>query len=256
MEKLKYIPILMYHNILERKNSKEWNNYCLEPGKLARQLDYLLKKKYTTLDFADLEEIINGGKTCPKNPIMLTFDDAYSDTLENAMPLLISRDMKGIFPVVTDYIGKASDWEKYLPSYITVTREQVSNNKSPLISFESHTSKHTHLTLLTPKELNLDLVGSKDLIESITGVKVRAVFYPYGSYNDKVKNASAKAGYKFGLAIATTKKTVNEDLFEMRRVFIKSSDSLFAFKRKISAWYLRYRGLREPGRSMKSRKEE
>ena len=77
MEKLKYLPVLMYHHIGEQKKGESPSNFCLEPAELELQLDYLVKKKYTPLDFSDLEAVLLGAKPCPQRPVMLTFDDAY-----------------------------------------------------------------------------------------------------------------------------------------------------------------------------------
>ena len=245
MEKLKYLPVLMYHNIGEQKKGVSPSNFCLNPAEFELQLDYLLKKNYTSLDFADLEAILSGAKPCPKRPVMLTFDDAYFETLEKVAPLLTSKNLKGIFSVVTDYLGKASTWETENSASLTVSETQIREYQNALISFESHTAGHKNLAQQTPEENLSDLSLSKKRLESVTGKRIRAVFYPYGDYNEKVKAAAAKAGYIFGLAIATTKRTTMEDALEMRRVYIKSSDSFLDFKRKIANWYICFRGFRE-----------
>ena len=245
MENLKYFPILMYHLIVERKNARVWDNFCLEPAELAAQLDYLVRKKFTAINFADLESILQGSRLCPQKPVMITFDDAYFESLKNAAPLLEARNLKGIFSIVTDYIGKENKWQKANATEMTASRENIVKYKGPFISFESHSAKHSHLPRLAPEEIERDMSNSKEVIENITGEKVRAIFYPYGSFNENVKKAAAKAGYKYGLAIAASKRSVTEDLLEMRRVYIKSSDSIGAFKRKVSSWYIYFRGIRE-----------
>jgi peptidoglycan/xylan/chitin deacetylase (PgdA/CDA1 family) len=256
MEKLKYLPVLMYHNIIDKKKANVWDNFCIEPDKFEMQMDLLVKNRYNCLDFEDLDKILKGQKECPEKPIMITFDDSYIETVNNVVPLLAEKNLKGVFSVVTGYIGKESRWEKENSGYLTVTEEQIKKYIGPLFSFESHTANHVHLTNHSVREVEKELSGSKEILEGITGRKVRAVFYPYGSYNENVKSFAAKAGYMFGIAIASSKRTVIDDLFEMRRVFIKPSDSLYSFKRKIAPWYIWFRGLRESRRAAQRRKSE
>ena len=245
MEKLKYLPVLMYHNVIEKKNAKVWNNFCVELPAFEKQMDYLVENGYTCLNFEDLENIIKGTKECPKKPIMITFDDSYCDTVNNVVPRLAVRNMKSIFSVVTGYIGKNSSWEREVDGTPTITEEQIKKYAGPLLSFESHSEGHIHLTRHSVREVEKELADSKKKLETLTGQKVRAVFYPYGSNNENVRSYSVKAGYMFGVAIASSNKTVIPDPLEIRRVYVKPTDSLLDFKRKISPWYLRFRGFKE-----------
>ncbi|OGF47172.1 MAG: hypothetical protein A2231_09455 [Candidatus Firestonebacteria bacterium RIFOXYA2_FULL_40_8] len=254
MEKLKYLPILMYHNVIDKKLTQVWNNFCIEKVQFEKQMAFLLKKGYTCLNFEDLENIIQERTECPKKPVIITLDDSYCETVNNVVPILVSKNMKCVFSVVTGYIGKKSSWEKEVDGSLTITEEQIKKYSGSLVSFESHTENHVHLTKHSVKEVERDLENSKKTLESITGRKVRAVFYPYGSYNANVKSFTAKAGYLYGLAIGSSKPTVTEDLFEMRRVYIKPGDSLFDFKRKISRWYIWFRGIREAYKRSRERK--
>ncbi|MFH1073468.1 MAG: polysaccharide deacetylase family protein [Candidatus Firestonebacteria bacterium] len=248
MEKLKYLPVLMYHHIIDKSLAKSWNNFCVEPVQFEKQMDLLVRLRYDCLNFEDLDNILKGRKKCPDKPVIITFDDAYSETINNVIPLLALRNLKSVFSVVTGCIGKQSSWEIEGSEYPVVTEEQIKKNIGPLVSFESHTEKHACLTSHSAQEVEKELTGSKITLESLTGQKVRAVFYPYGSYNENIKSLSAGAGYSFGVAIASSKRTVIQDLYEIRRVFIKPSDSLSAFKRKITPWYLWFRGIKEARR--------
>lgn len=253
MEKLNYLPVLMYHNIIDKTSVKASSNYCIEPRQFERQMDYLVEKGYNCINCEDLENILQGRIEVPEKPIMITFDDAYSETLNNVVPLLAAKKIKSVFTVVTGYIGRESSWEKENSSYLTATEDQIKKLAGPLVTFESHTKNHLHLAGLSLSEAEKEMVKSKEFLESITGRKVRAIFYPYGSYNENVKRLAAKAGYLFGFVIASSKKTVIQDLFEIRRVYMKPSDSLSDFKRKIAPWYIWYRGRREASRAVGSR---
>src|SRR3989339_271872 len=112
MEKLKYLPILMYHNVIDRKTAKVWNNFCIEPVQFEEQMKLLVDQGYTCLNFEDLENILQGQKGCPGKPVMITFDDSYFETVNNVIPVLAAKGLKSIFSVVTGYIGKQSKWEK------------------------------------------------------------------------------------------------------------------------------------------------
>ncbi|OGF48042.1 MAG: hypothetical protein A2452_04635 [Candidatus Firestonebacteria bacterium RIFOXYC2_FULL_39_67] len=256
MEKLRYLPVLMYHNVIDKKTAKKWNNFHVETIQFEKQMDILVKRGYTCLNFEDLENILKGQKESPEKPVMITFDDAYLETINNVIPILALRKLKSVFSVVTGCIGKKSNWEKEIDGSLTISEEQIQKYTGTLVSFESHTENHAYLAMCSVQDAERDLVNSKNTLESITGKKVRAVFYPYGNYNENVKSCASKAGYMFGIAIASSKRTVLQDYFEIRRVFIKPTDSLVDFKRKIAPWYIWFRGFREACRAWRRRHDE
>lgn len=66
---------------------------------------------------------------------------------------------------------------------------------SGLIEIGSHGYSHTNLDILPLDELNVELVRSRKLLETVIQKKVISLAFPDGAYNEKVKMASREAGY-------------------------------------------------------------
>jgi peptidoglycan/xylan/chitin deacetylase (PgdA/CDA1 family) len=91
------LTIVMYHYVrdLARTRFPAINGLSLK--RFRRQLDYI-QTHYTSIAVEDLLEALSSPKRdLPPNPILLTFDDGYSDHFANVFPLLDARGIKGCF---------------------------------------------------------------------------------------------------------------------------------------------------------------
>ena len=86
----------MYHYVRELKKTKYPNIKGLELKLFKNQLLFL-KKHYNFIRLEDCLEAIGGGKSLPKNSVLLTFDDGYIDHYVNVLPLLESLEIQGFF---------------------------------------------------------------------------------------------------------------------------------------------------------------
>jgi tetratricopeptide (TPR) repeat protein len=77
------IPILLYHGLSPYDRSDS-----IPQESLRRQLAAVKKAGYQAITAAELDRIFRGKTRLPKKPILITFDDARTDTFENADPVL------------------------------------------------------------------------------------------------------------------------------------------------------------------------
>ena len=61
--------------------------------------------------------------------------------------------------------------------------------------------------------------------------------YPYGNLNEDVKKIVKNSGYNFAVATDSGDISFSEDLFQIRRIGIFSTNNFFTFKRKVSGKY-------------------
>ena len=135
--------------------------------------------------------------------------------------------------VITKMIGK----EGFL------TLGQIKEmSRSGLVDIESHTKSHFWLTGLDDDTLREEAEGSKKILEGILGKGVNYICYPMGAYNERVKNAVKKCGYKAAFATKPTRLGPNYDVYEIKRVRISStSDNLCVFFIKLSGYHAFFR---------------
>jgi peptidoglycan/xylan/chitin deacetylase (PgdA/CDA1 family) len=209
------LPIVMYHSIAnfsaispQDKNKSFARNFRIPPSVFAKQLDLLIKNNYNTITFKELEDYEAGLFEMPSNPIILTFDDGWSDQY-NTIIELKKRNLKGSFALITNLLDKPD----------RLNDSQVKELISYGNELTSHTVDHPDLTRVSPEKLTKELLDSKDYLKSKFNYSVNTIVYPTGAHNQTVINESKKLGYKYGV---TTKTFVNNiDLskpFELTRV--------------------------------------
>ena len=91
------VTIVMYHYVRDLKRSRFPAIKGLSVERFCRQLDYI-QARYTPITIEKLLEAVETEDAqLPPNPILLTFDDGYSDHFTNAFPLLDARGIQGCF---------------------------------------------------------------------------------------------------------------------------------------------------------------
>jgi peptidoglycan/xylan/chitin deacetylase (PgdA/CDA1 family) len=183
--------------------------------------------------------------------VILTFDDGYADNHTLALPLLRERGMKAVVFLIGDArittnVWDAAEGEPELP---LLDAGQIREMVAQGIEFGSHTRSHARLAGLAPERLRAEVAGSKRAIEERVGEPVLALCYPYGAVDQAAKQAVADAGYAFGVASDSGPLTIGQDLLEIRRAQVFPGTTDFGFRKKTSAWYLRYRQLMKRMRS-------
>jgi len=80
--------------------------------------------------------------------------------------------------------------------WLQMTEEQIKQlSSSSLVTIGSHGHYHNDLSTLSPQQLTDELFISKRYLQNITGKGIKAIAFPYGSYNNNVIKAAEQAGY-------------------------------------------------------------
>lgn len=91
------VTIVMYHYVRDLKRSRFPAIKGLSVERFCRQLDFI-QTNYTPITVENLlESLERRGEDLPPDPILLTFDDGYSDHFTNAFPHLDARGIQGCF---------------------------------------------------------------------------------------------------------------------------------------------------------------
>lgn len=188
----KTVPILMYHYIENPAVAKTrmGKNLSVAPATLQNQLSWLRQHGYETVTFHDW---LQG--TLPKKPVMLTFDDGYSDAYVNAFPLLKAQKMKGVFYIITDFVGKKG----YL------TWPQIEEMRDAGMEMGAHTEHHPDLRKIPLAQKKQEILGSIATLQKQLNISVVSFAYPSGKY-DKT-SVAILSGAHVPFAV-TTKKNV------------------------------------------------
>lgn len=137
------VPIIMYHSIL--KDSKRQGKYVISPDTFESDLKYLTEQGYTTIVMQDLIDYVHGG-TLPEKPIMLTFDDGYSNNYLYAYPLLQKYGCKMVLSPIVRNVEESTESQDTNPNYAQCSWEQLKEmSDSGLVELQNHSyNMHTN----------------------------------------------------------------------------------------------------------------
>jgi len=224
------LPILMYHNVSEDKNSK---GLTIFKNKLEEQFAYLNEKGYTTYHFSELE---NKASINPKS-VIITFDDVTVNQLVYAVQLLQKYNLKATFFIPFEYIGNVDLWNSGKEKIMSIEQLKALEGK---VELGLHSFAHKRYATLTKEEINDDFSKCFEIIEQNELKVYKALAYPYGNYPKKEPNKSkfiavlkqnnVKAGLRIGNKI---NKFPFKNLYEIMRIDVKGEDSLLKFKLKL-----------------------
>lgn len=127
------------------------------------------------------------GGACAEPPLALSFDDGHISNYVSARPLLEKYSCKAIFFVIVGRIGQSPDY---------MTWDQLREMAALGHTIGAHGWSHKFLTSCPDSELRMELVRSKEELETGLGMKVEALSAPHGRWDRRVALACAKAGYR------------------------------------------------------------
>jgi peptidoglycan/xylan/chitin deacetylase (PgdA/CDA1 family) len=149
-----------------------------------------------------------GGDQLRNCAAVLTFDDGFLDHYTTVYRLLQKYQMTGTFFLPTDLIGRTGG----------LTRSMVREMSDGGMVIGSHSASHCVLSQCGPAALHRELNESKAYLEDLTGRVCETLAYPYGHYNELVKDMALRVGYK--QAFAATPSASMSDRFAMPRIGI------------------------------------
>ncbi len=90
------LTVVMYHYVRPIAESSYPEIRGLELAAFEGQLDYI-ESHYNVVSAAEVVASVGGRKPLPMAPLLLTFDDGYSDHYRHVFPLLKRHKLKGVF---------------------------------------------------------------------------------------------------------------------------------------------------------------
>lgn len=223
------VPIIMYHSTHKKNPGK----YCVTPALLEEDLKYLNFKGYTSIFIQDLIDFQEKDKCLPDNPIIITFDDGYTNNYLNAFPLFKKYETKCVMSIVGKYID-----DNYKDGKLCPTRSHLSYVEikelydSGFVEIQNHTynlhNTKGRIGLGKKKKesideyeniLTEDLMLLQNNLKEKLNISCTTVAYPFGKYSKETESILKKLGFKAALTCneGINKITKDSSLFYLKR---------------------------------------
>lgn len=235
------IPVIMYHRVIRDKSEGGVHGIYVTESQFEKHLKYLKQKGFETITFKDLlnnkyKDRFNRGK----KQIILTFDDGYTDNYNYAFPLLKKYGFKCVIYLLSHL--NYNKWDVEVEEnpehkFDLMDMSMIKEMEEYGIEFGGHTKTHPKLATLPIEIAQEEILTSKKVLEEKLGHALISFAYPYGNLNEDVKKIVKNSGYNFAVATDSGDISFSEDLFQIRRIGIFSTNNFFTFKRKVSGKY-------------------
>jgi peptidoglycan/xylan/chitin deacetylase (PgdA/CDA1 family) len=131
--------------------------------------------------------VIRQGGNLPLKPVVITFDDGYLDTYQNAFPILKSYGFQGVAYIITSTLGTKL-------SYGYMQPDELKALIAAGWEIGSHSISHTELRT-SKLGIRNEIEQSRKNLEALLGVPIRTFSYPFGLANPWTEEQVAKYGY-------------------------------------------------------------
>lgn len=200
------VPVLLYHSINERPPpGGTWG--AVAPREFRRHLERICALGCQALTVSELADSLRGHRRLPQQPVLITFDDGYADSLV-AAGVLRDLGLRATVYVTTGDLDRPGWLSRQQLSDLAACRE---------LELGAHGVNHCHMDELPAENLARELIDSRSELERLTGRRVTSFAYPHGAYDRAVRRAVIAAGYTSAVAVKNAVSHLDDDPFAIAR---------------------------------------
>ncbi|SRR6266487_871917 len=221
----KKIPILEYHSISDHA-TPQFKPFTLSPTVFAEHVAYLHQHGYTPITVGQYMNARSQGgsvsSALPERPVVITFDDGYSDFFTAAFPVLKRYGFTATVFVLTAFVNGTGLWMRRIGEATRpmLTWDQLAAISASGIECGGHSHSHPQLDTLPLEVARDEIVRCKRLLEDRLGQEITSFAYPYGFHNATTKRLVKQAAYTSACAGKHRMCTVTTDPFALTRLEI------------------------------------
>lgn len=230
---IKGIPVLMYHRVWPGMS----DGLTITPEKLREQWQWLKAEGCNALSLPDFIKAAKTGNY-PSKSFVITFDDGYVNNLEYVQPLLKELNWAATFFIIADNVDGSAKRSKD-PVNMKMNLSELKQLDPEVVQLGMHGYNHESFSDTGIEDIKKIMERSVRAFDD-SGLKYYKVLaYPYGarpkdatqfkSLKGWMQSVGIEAAFRIGNQVS---KIPTPDIFEIRRIDIKGTDSMEDFKIK------------------------
>lgn len=215
------VPVLMYHSIATGVTRK-FRRFAVDPAEFAAQMEYLAAVGYQAVTAAELAGRRSG--PLPSRPVVLTFDDAYTDFYSAALPVLREHRFRASLYVPTAFVGATTRFNMSVgeENRAVLSWRALADVAAEGIELAAHSHTHPQLDRVPDAVISDEVLRSRHLLEDKLGLAVDGFAYPFGFWNRATRAAVAAAGYRYACAVAELMTAPGDDVLTLPRLTVNA----------------------------------
>jgi len=231
------VPVLCYHGVGE-SSSRELARWQVSPACLDEQLAYLRETGFQPVacsEFASwLEDTVP--VAAPRRPVVVTFDDAFTD-FAVAHEILARHRVPATLFVPTAHVSGRASWFRSpgARSARILSWEALADLHEQGIEIGSHGHRHLRLDEIPLGTVRDEVALSRQLLEDKLGTEVKGFAYPFGCHDRNVVRVVAEAGFSYACAVRNMLSGTDEAPFAIARIFPPNDGAGAEFARLVAA---------------------
>ena len=220
------VAVLLYHHVGPVREDA-CRGLTVLPEAFKRQVATLSAMGYIAITPDDWAAWVRSGTDIPDRSVILTFDDAYADLVEHALPVLERRSYPATVFVSTALVGKTIPCNPKAPdaALAIMSAEEIGRWTSRGVVFGAHTRNHVDLTSVDRQTAASEIRDSKTDLEGLTGRPVTSFAYPYGKRNDEVESI-VRDTYSVAFGIDEGVNDSSTPLSSLNRTMVQHGDTI------------------------------
>lgn len=231
------LSVLAYHAIDDLDEDPVLARYSVPPARFVEQIDYLRERGWAFVSLDQVLAALDGGTELPSRAVLLTFDDAYTDLLDRAAPVLSERGIPAVAFAVAGQIGGTNVWDSRngATSLDLLDAEGLREIERRGIEVGAHTVNHPNLTDVPSDQLQDEVAAAADMLEQAGLTRPRAFSYPFGKWDEGVAQAVRDAGYAVAFTVDRGTVGNGSDLHALPRTAVHVDDTPQKLHLKLAA---------------------
>lgn len=176
--------ILVYHHVAGDTPPST----SLSPKNFAAHLEYLQANDFNVISLPAMVDALANRESIPDKSVAITFDDGYASIYDTAFPMLQEYGYPFTLFVSTGPIDRGQS------NYMTW--EHIAEMAAAGVTIANHLVEHPYMLERLSGEdekgwlnrLQQEILQAQNSITEHTGQTQRLLAYPYGEYNNAIKN--------------------------------------------------------------------
>ena len=226
------VRVLLYHSI-DEPDPADRMGLRLSREAFRAQMTVLRTEGYRVVPLA---RVLDTSRPSEPRCVAITFDDGYRSEVSTA-EILGEHGFAATFFVVPRFLDGLTQPAHYWEHWPHMNWDDARALVEAGFDVGAHSMTHSDLTRCTDAALAEETSGAKVLLEERLGRDVVSFSFPYGRDNDRVRQATERAGYRLACTSRYGINTPNGHCFDVARTEVTGMDRLGDFRRKLQGKY-------------------